>query len=75
VETLMTSRQALAQAASSSAGEALLAAAAKEDGAITTASGLVYSELLPGDGASPKPGAQVGLLGRGEEGRGCRNEP
>eukprot|EP00962_Isochrysis_galbana_P006499 scaffold1741_cov102-Isochrysis_galbana.AAC.2 len=56
----MGARQALAQAASASTGEALLAEAAKEDGAVKTASGLVYSELLAGDGASPGPSAQVG---------------
>jgi FKBP-type peptidyl-prolyl cis-trans isomerase len=36
------------------AGEPFLAAAAAEPGAITTPSGLVYREITPGTGASPK---------------------
>ena len=40
-------------------GAAFLAAAAKENGAITTASGLVFRTITPGNGASPAASDRV----------------
>ena len=59
MESLLGGRQSLVQAASMSAGEALLASASKEKGAVTTDSGLVYQELLAGEGESPGPQSKV----------------
>jgi FKBP-type peptidyl-prolyl cis-trans isomerase FkpA/FKBP-type peptidyl-prolyl cis-trans isomerase FklB len=60
----MAQKRATASAASTAAvegkaGEELLAAAAKEPGAVKTDSGLVYVELKPGTGASPQASDKV----------------
>jgi FKBP-type peptidyl-prolyl cis-trans isomerase len=52
-------RLAAAAAIEQKAGAEFLAAEAKKPGAVKTDSGLVYSEVTPGTGASPKPTDQV----------------
>ena len=54
LQELQTSRQAVAAAAEKKSGEAFLAKAAAAPGAKKTASGLVYSVMKEGTGASPK---------------------
>ena len=54
LQELQTSRQAVAAAAEKKTGDAFLAKAATAPGAKKTASGLVYSVMKEGTGASPK---------------------
>jgi len=54
LQELQTSRQAVAAAAEKKTGDAFLAKAAAAPGAKKTASGLVYSVMKEGTGASPK---------------------
>lgn len=51
--------------ANSWAQDATLAAAAKEDGAVTSSSGLIYRSLKEGSGASPKASDMVKVHYRG----------
>jgi len=52
---LFQTRQKQQTEKSKAAGEAALSAAAKEEGAIVTKSGLVMRELVKGEGEAPKP--------------------
>jgi FKBP-type peptidyl-prolyl cis-trans isomerase FkpA len=77
-----TPTPAPAPAASTLSPEAFLAQAAAEPGAVKTASGLVYREITPGTGASPKPTDPVTVNYRGTLTNGTefdssykRNEP
>ena len=62
---LATLAAALSFATTSHAADAALAAAAKEAGAVVTASGLVYRSLKDGSGASPKASDTVKVNYRG----------
>lgn len=53
IQALATARQSARAGAERQKGEAYLAKAAKEKGAVKTASGLVYQQLKAGTGASP----------------------
>ena len=59
IQELARARIAATVAAEQKAGEAFLAAAAAEPGAITTPSGLVYREITPGTGESPQQTGKV----------------
>lgn len=71
VDGLLMDRMMAAQQEAESAGEGLLKRAAAEEGAVVTATGLIFQELLAGDGASPTAESTVtahytGTLGNGE---------
>ena len=53
INELMAARVQAAGAKEKEAGQAFVEAAAQEDGAVRTASGAVYLELVAGDGPSP----------------------
>ena len=59
VEPLLQSRQGEAAAKMAVKGEAALQEAAAEEGAFVTDSGLVYRQLVEGDGATPTAGTKV----------------
>lgn len=59
VRRLMEERQALWSQRRGKSNREVIRNAAKEKGAVTTASGLVYLELTEGAGASPQPQQQV----------------
>jgi FKBP-type peptidyl-prolyl cis-trans isomerase FkpA len=65
IQMLGTMRGAVVAAREKSAGTAYLDKAAAQPGAIKTASGLVYRELAPGSGASPKASDMVKVHYRG----------
>jgi len=53
IDAMMRGRQEAAAARETEAGVAFLADTAKEEGAVTTDSGMIYFELEPGTGAAP----------------------
>jgi FKBP-type peptidyl-prolyl cis-trans isomerase len=53
VKKLLQARQAKQLAAEKEASKAFLAKEAKREGAVTTESGLIYTEIKPGNGKSP----------------------
>jgi FKBP-type peptidyl-prolyl cis-trans isomerase FkpA len=59
IQQLVTSRRAAAGAALAKQGEGYLEKAAKEPGAVKTASGLVYVPVKEGAGASPTAASKV----------------
>ena len=65
IQALAQERAALVVKREKEASAAWLASAAKEPGAIQTASGLVYKELTPGTGASPTASDTVKVHYRG----------
>lgn len=65
IQALAQARHAAQSAKNLSAGKALAAKAAKEPGAVTTASGLVFRSLKEGSGASPKATDTVKVNYRG----------
>ena len=65
IRTLIQSRQAAAAASEKKASESFLAKAAAEPGAKKTESGLIYQEITPGTGASPKATDKVKVQYRG----------
>ena len=62
---LFSASVAMAQAAAQTASDPVLAAAAKEDGAVVTPTGLVYRSLKDGTGASPAANDKVKVHYRG----------
>ena len=62
---IATLAAALASLPTAWAADAVAAAAAKEDGAVVTASGLVYRSLKDGNGASPSASDRVKVHYRG----------
>jgi FKBP-type peptidyl-prolyl cis-trans isomerase FkpA len=65
IQVLATARSAKVTEREKAAGTAYLAKAAAEPGAVKTESGLVYREVKPGTGASPKPTDTVKVNYRG----------
>lgn len=65
IQGLATARAANASVKQKATSAAYLAKAAAEAGAVKTASGLVYKELTPGTGASPKASDTVKVHYRG----------
>ena len=63
--TLISSGAAMAQAATQPSSDPVLAAAAKEEGAVVTPTGLVYRSLKDGAGASPAASDKVKVHYRG----------
>ena len=61
----ISSGTAIAQTAAASATDPVLAAAAKEDGAVVTSTGLVYRSLKDGTGTSPTASDKVKVHYRG----------
>ena len=61
----ISSGTAIAQTATASATDPVLAAAAKEDGAVVTPTGLVYRSLKDGTGANPAASDKVKVHYRG----------
>ena len=61
INELMAARVQAAGAKEKEAGQAFVEAAAQEDGAVRTASGAVYLELVAGDGPSPEATDRVKL--------------
>lgn len=59
IQGLQTARLAATAGVERKAGEAFLARAATEKGAVRTASGLIITTLKPGTGPSPKAGDKV----------------
>lgn len=65
IEPLARARAARVTERQKAASKAYIEKAAAESGAVKTASGLVYQELTPGTGASPKPTDTVKVNYRG----------
>ncbi len=65
IQGLAKTRSVQVAARQKTASDAYLAKAAAQQGAVKTASGLVYRELTPGSGPSPKPTDQVKVNYRG----------
>ena len=65
IQGLAKARSAQVAARQKTASDAYIAKAAAQQGAVKTASGLVYRELTPGTGPSPKPTDQVKVNYRG----------
>ena len=65
IQPLSQARSARAATKQKAASEEFLAKAATEPGAIKTDSGLIYQEITPGTGASPKPSDTVKVNYRG----------
>jgi FKBP-type peptidyl-prolyl cis-trans isomerase FkpA len=65
LQSLADARAAAGAAEEKQRSEAFCAAAAKEEGAVKTASGLVYRTIAPGQGASPGPDSVVRVNYRG----------
>lgn len=59
IQTFAQSRMAQAAAGEKAAGAAFLQQAAAEEGAASKESGLIFTELVAGEGASPGPTAKV----------------
>jgi FKBP-type peptidyl-prolyl cis-trans isomerase FkpA len=65
LQALLQSRAAAGAQAAKDKGKAFCDSAAKEQGATTTPSGLVFRSMQPGKGASPGPGSVVSVHYRG----------